>query len=92
MVHGDEHLELTRRQLFGYGGFGLGGLALGSMLHADGLLAAPTPSSPPVEPLTPKPPHHAPRAKSVIFLFMAGGPSQLELFDFKPKLRELEDE
>ncbi len=90
MVHGDEHLELTRRQLFGYGGFGLGGLALGSMLHADGLLAAPTPSSPPVEPLTPKPPHHAPRAKSVIFLFMAGGPSQLELFDFKPKLRELD--
>src|SRR4029434_2319069 len=40
-------------------------------------------------PLTPKPPHFPPKAKSVIFLFMAGGPTQLELFDYKPKLQEL---
>ncbi|MCL6504185.1 MAG: DUF1501 domain-containing protein, partial [Pirellulales bacterium] len=41
-------------------------------------------------PLAARPPHFAPRAKRVIFLFMAGGPSQLELFDHKPKLRELD--
>jgi hypothetical protein len=90
MFHRDKELELTRRQLFGYGGFGLGGLALGSMLNADGLLAAPPPPFPSTGPLSPRPPHYAPRAKSVIFLFMAGGPSQLELFDFKPKLLELD--
>ena len=39
-------------------------------------------------PLAPKPPHFAAQAKSVIYLFMAGGPSQLELFDYKPKLQE----
>ena len=42
------------------------------------------------DPLAARPPHFAPRAKSVIFLFMAGGPSQLELFDPKPKLQELD--
>ena len=38
----------------------------------------------------PRPPHFAAKAKRVIFLFMAGGPSQLELFDYKPKLQELD--
>ena len=42
------------------------------------------------DPLAARPPHFAPRAKNVIFLFMAGGPSQLELFDRKPKLQELD--
>ena len=42
------------------------------------------------DPLAPRPPHFAAKAKSVIFLFMAGGPSQLELFDPKPKLQELD--
>jgi hypothetical protein len=41
-------------------------------------------------PFEPKPPHFAPKAKRVIFMFMAGGPSQLELFDYKPKLQELD--
>ncbi len=40
-------------------------------------------------PLTPRPPHFAPKAKRVIFMFMAGGPSQLELFNERPKLREM---
>ena len=39
-------------------------------------------------PLSPRQPHHAPRAKSVIFLFMGGGPSQVDLFDPKPKLAD----
>ncbi|HKQ37554.1 MAG TPA: DUF1501 domain-containing protein, partial [Verrucomicrobiae bacterium] len=40
-------------------------------------------------PIAVKRPHFAPRAKNIIYLFMAGGPSQLELFDYKPKLIEL---
>src|ERR1700756_4725656 len=49
----------------------------------------PTPPASPADPLTPRQPHFAPRAKNVIYLFMAGGPSQLELFDYKPKLAQL---
>src|SRR5204863_8407697 len=44
--------------------------------------------TPIASPLTPKQPHFAPRAKSVIYLFMAGAPSQLELFDHKPDLQK----
>jgi hypothetical protein len=57
-------------------------MALGSLLHAD---AKPQASNP----LDPRPTHFAPKARSVIFLFMAGGPSQLELFDHKPQLQAL---
>jgi len=67
-------------------GLGLGSIALWSMLGEDGVLAAPAASS---DPLASRPPHFPPKAKRVIHLFMAGGPSQLELFDPKPKLREL---
>ena len=49
-----------------------------------------SPPAPPAgQPAGPEPPHFPPKAKSVIYLFMAGGPSQLELFDYKPKLQEL---
>ncbi len=64
---------------------GVGGIALGSLLKGDGLFAA----TAPVNPLAPKPPHFAPKAKSCIFFFLSGGTSQLDLFDFKPKLKEL---
>jgi hypothetical protein len=60
-------------------------MALGSLLNAD--QAGGAESS---DPLGAQPPHFAPRAKSVIFLFMAGGPSQLELFTPKAKLQELD--
>src|SRR5262247_1230643 len=64
---------------------GFGGLALLSLLHEEAVRAAP------VDPLAPKPPHLAnPKAKSVIFLFMAGGPSHLETFDPKPLLNKLD--
>ncbi len=74
-------LNLTRRHFFQQCGVGLGSIALASLLHAEEPV---TPS-----PLAPKPGHFKAKAKSVIFLFMAGGPSQLELFDHKPKLNEL---
>src|SRR4026208_1338363 len=78
-------LHQTRRHFFSPCSMGIGGLAPASLL-ADGRLQA-APVAP--NPLTPKPPHFPPKAKSVIFLFMAGGPTQLELCDYKPKLQEL---
>ena len=78
------HLEAqTRRQFFGKCAIGLGGVALTSLLRGN-LYGAPT-----INPLAPKTPHFAPKAKRVIFLHMAGAPSQLDLFDYKPKLVEL---
>src|SRR5689334_477846 len=75
----------TRRHFFSQCGLGLGGLALASLLGERKLLGEETLTNP----FIPKPTHFEPRAKNVIYLFMAGGPSQLELFDFKPKLVEL---
>jgi hypothetical protein len=62
---------------------GFGGLALLSLLHEERLRAAPA------DPLAPKKPHTEAKAKSVIFLFMAGGPSHLDTFDPKPLLNKL---
>src|SRR3954467_1413225 len=78
--------DITRRHFFGKCGVGLGSIALASLL-SDRLFA--DPSTALLNPLAPKPPHFPARAKNIIFLFMAGGPSQLELFDFKPKLIDL---
>ena len=66
-------------------------LALASLLERDGLLAADVvaPHGSPTNPLAPKSPHFAPRARSVIFLFMSGGPSHVDLFDPKPELIRL---
>lgn len=74
-------LSLTRRHFFSRCAMGLGNVALASLL-AEG-------PGPGTEPPAPKRPHHRPKAKSVIFLFMAGGPSQLEMFDHKPRLNAL---
>ncbi len=79
--------EVTRRHFFGHCGVGIGAIALNCLLRDEGH-AAPSPIDP-AQPLAPRPPHYPAKAKNVIFLFMAGGPSQLELFDDKPKLREL---
>ncbi len=90
----NEHqlLQTTRRHFFRDCRVGLGAMALGSLMMDDGWLsvAGAVPEIEGANPLAPKPPHFKPRAKSVIFLFMAGGPSQFELFDPKPKLQELE--
>jgi hypothetical protein len=79
--------EITRRHFFHDCRIGLGGMALGSLL-ADGRTASADVPPPGFSPGS-RGLHHEPKAKSVIFLFMAGGPSQLDLFDEKPKLREL---
>ena len=82
----------TRRHFFGQCQLGLGAMALGSLLGDDRLLAAADDKAAETGTgaMAPKPPHFKPKVKNVIYLFMAGGPSQLELFDDKPKLKELD--
>ena len=87
MNDGEHQLrDLTRRHFFGKCAVGVGSIALNWLLLRDGHAAA---SSSTRHSMTPRAPMFPPKAKRVIFLFMAGGPSQLELFDDKPKLREL---
>src|SRR5947209_4732990 len=74
----------TRRHFFRDCGVGVGTMALASLLGRDAPAQAPA-----ANPLAARAPHFAPRATSVIYLFMAGGPSQLELFDYKPGLQRL---
>jgi hypothetical protein len=78
---------LTRRHFFGRMANGIGGIALASLLN-DNLFAAAVRAGG-ADPMAPKPPHYRPRAKRVIYLHMAGAPSQLDLFDYKPKLVEM---
>jgi hypothetical protein len=84
-----DHLLRPRRQFLWELGAGFGGLALASLLDADGFfsnrgIAAETPTT---GDEVPKIAHLPTRAKSCIFLFMFGGPSQVDLFDFKPELQ-----
>lgn len=81
--------DITRRHFLGRSGLGLGSLALASLLDSPQSSAAPTPAIDPSHPMAPRPGHLSPRARNVIYLFMAGGPSQLELFDHKPRLNQL---
>jgi hypothetical protein len=81
-------LQQTRRHFFHDCAVGLGSLALTALFQGGKLGAAPSPMALP-NPLAPKPPRYAARAKNIIYLFMAGGPSQIELFDYKPKLQEI---
>jgi hypothetical protein len=76
---------VSRRWFLGQCRVGLGAIALAQLLREGGY-AAEVDSASPANPLAPRRPHFAPRAKRVIFLFMAGGPSHLELFDHKPQL------
>ena len=84
------HRELarSRREFLTRAGSGFGALALAYLLDADGALPA-LPAAQAGDPLAPRKPHHAPRAKSVIWLFMEGGPSHLDTFDPKPLLDRL---
>ena len=76
---------VTRRHFFRQSGFGIGVAALANLLRED--LFAPSVQA--AGPLAARAPHFAPKAKSIIYLFMAGAPSQVDLLDYKPKLSEL---
>ncbi|HYH64957.1 MAG TPA: DUF1501 domain-containing protein [Urbifossiella sp.] len=73
-------MHTTRRDFLWQSGGGLGGVALAALLGRDHLLAQPTPRRPDGGL------HHAPKAKRVVQLFMAGGASHVDLFDYKPEL------
>ena len=82
------HRDLTRRQFFGDVGLRLGGAALAMMLQNTAQAAA---TSGRVHPPLPGLPHFKPKAKSIIYMHMNGGPSQLDTWDYKPKLGEFFD-
>ncbi|MBP6824768.1 MAG: DUF1501 domain-containing protein, partial [Acidobacteria bacterium] len=80
----------SRRDFLFRAGNGFGALALSYLMQREVLAQGKTqPGKKLVNPLAPRPPHFAPKAKAVIFLFMVGGPSQMETFDPKPVLDKL---
>src|SRR5438105_4795500 len=81
LLRGNDHLA-SRRRFLGSCGIGLGRIALASLLSGEGATASDSP-------LAPKAPHFPAKAKSIIYLFMEGGPSQLDLFVDKPKLKAM---
>lgn len=78
----ENSLHINRRRFLSKVGVGIGSAALGSLLIPD-LFGVPDDS------IIPGLPHFAPKAKRIIYLFQNGAPSQLELFDYKPKLNEM---
>ena len=98
-VHLDPMQEMlravTRRHFFKQAGFGIGAAALSTLVnrYASARSLGTTTGGPaalPANPLAPKPPMFPAKAKSIIYLFMAGAPSQVDLLDYKPKLQELD--
>src|SRR5690348_9913086 len=92
----DEVLRaVTRRHFFRQAGLGLGATALTALMNQS-MFASGTSSSTSaataVNPMSLRPPMFEPKAKSIIYLFMAGAPSQVDLLDYKPKLQELNGE
>ncbi|MEX0712498.1 MAG: DUF1501 domain-containing protein [Pirellulales bacterium] len=82
------NLPTSRREFLWRAGGGLGAIALASLLNEQGLLAADSgqQAAPGLKAMAPRPPHFEPRVKRVIYLFMHGGPSHVDLFDPKPDL------
>jgi len=81
----DSALQQNRRSFLSGAGVGLGSLALSSLMQQDAMAKQPSLTSG-----LPGLPHHMPKVKRVIFLCMAGGPSHLETFDYKPELERLD--
>src|SRR4051812_6822460 len=77
----------SRRRFLRRAAHGFGAMALATMLAEDEAAAAPAGAV--FDPFLPRKPHFEPRAKSVIFLFMEGGPSHVDLFDPKPELARM---
>ena len=83
----DNKANLSRRDLLKKSGCGFGSLAFSALMAQEGLLGEEKTS-----PFVASRPHFASRAKSVIFLFMYGGPSHVDLFDYKPLLNKMNGE
>jgi hypothetical protein len=89
MNHEKALQEQTRRHFFNQCGVGVGSIALANLLSDSSRGASSEVSEVSTDPLSPKPTHFPARAKRVIYMFMAGGPSQLDMFDHKPMLNQL---
>ncbi len=87
MARHHPRIEDSRRRFLTGGLHGAGAVALANLLQGDGLLAAPG-----TDASSARPPHFAPTAKRCIYIYLEGGPSQMDLFDPKPKLNELDGE
>ncbi|NJR12569.1 DUF1501 domain-containing protein [bacterium] len=87
LYRGQDPRDVTRRWFLRDCRVGLGGVALSSLLSKS--LLRESRAAGRTDPLAPKQPHFPAQAKNVIFLFMAGAPSQLDLFDHKPDLHKL---
>ena len=81
----EHQLEINRRQFFGRTAGGIGTAALASLLGRDGIAA----DVPPRRTGLPGVPHHGAKAKNVIYLFQNGGPTHVDIFDYKPNLTKL---
>jgi len=85
--HWNPYRRLSRREMLRTASAGFGGLALAALLGKEAQAAAPVVGESDRNPLAVKEPHFAPKAKRVIYLFMHGGPSQMDTFDYKPLLQ-----
>src|SRR5262245_53479572 len=90
----DDFKNLSRRHFLKESAAGLGAIALGMLTGCGpsgggGKILS---SANALDPMLPRPPHFPGKAKRVIYLHMAGAPSQLELFDYKPELQKLHDQ
>ena len=84
-------LDLSRRRFLAGGLGGASAAVLASLLEQDGVRAADSPSVVGEhDPTTPRPPHFAAKAKRIIYIYLEGGPSQMDLFDPKPRLNQLD--
>jgi uncharacterized protein (DUF1501 family) len=89
LMHAEQEYALkSRRQFLTSAASGLGTLAVASLLRDDGLLAQAPPRDA-ADPLAVRPPHFAPRARACVCIYLEGAPSQIDLFDPKPRLSEL---
>jgi len=77
-------LHFTRREMLNQSACGFGAVALSALLAENTFCTGKAQTTIPTDPLAPKKPHYAPKAKNVIFLYMDGGPSQVDTFDYKP--------
>src|SRR5689334_13131816 len=84
--------NISRRHFLMESAAGIGALALGAMLGGCGSPTKKSALDLVLDPMAPKVPHFPGKAKRVIFLHMAGAPSQLELFDYKPELQKLNNQ
>ena len=87
-MHRNSLLPTTRREMLHRMGAGMGTIGLAAALSGTGAFAADasTPGSSTISPTISRPPHFAPKAKHIIQLFMPGGPSQVDTFDYKPMI------